>query len=187
MILGLLALKSVEIPKPLSTTTCATFRLPKEKLEQLRKVSQTQNITPNTLVNQIINAYLDWHSRAAHAKLYYLPKSFLIRLINELTEEELHELARDTAKNDLVDISLFLRGGFTMTSVSNIAETWLRIAQMPHRIETNEDGCKIIIDHDMGIKYSYLIREISKYLLEVAFEAESSCDVTENAVKIGQY
>jgi hypothetical protein len=36
----------------------------------------------------------------------------------------------------------------------------------------------------MGIKYSYLIREISKYLLEVAFEAKSSCDVTENAVII---
>ena len=57
------ALKSVEIPKPSSTTTCATFRLPKEKLEQLRKVSQTKNVTPNTLVNQIINSYLDWHSR----------------------------------------------------------------------------------------------------------------------------
>ena len=105
-----------------------------------------------------------------------------------LTEEELHELARDTAKNDLVDISLFLRGGFTMTSVSNIAETWLRIAQMPYRIEINGDRYKIIIENDMGIKYSYLIREISKYLLEVAFEAKSSCDVTENAViiKIGQ-
>ena len=179
-----IALKSVEIPKPSSTTTCATFRLPKEKLEQLRKVSQTKNVTPNTLVNQIINSYLDWHSRAAHAKLYYLPKSFLIRLINELTEKELNELARDVAKNDLVDISLFLRGGFNLDSVSNIAETWLRIAQMPYRVEINGDGYKIIIEHDMGIKYSYLIKEISRYLLEVAFEAKSSCDVTENAIII---
>jgi hypothetical protein len=178
------ALKSVEIPKPSSTTTCATFRLPKEKLEKLRKVSQTKNVTPNTLVNQIINSYLDWHSRAANAKLYYLPKSFLIRLINELTEKELNELARDVAKNDLVDISLFLRGGFNLDSVSNIAETWLRIAQMPYRVEINGDGYKIIIEHDMGIKYSYLIKEISRYLLEVAFEAKSSCDVTENAIII---
>jgi hypothetical protein len=82
---------------------------------------------------------------AAHAKLYYLPKSFLVRLLNELTNNELDELARDVAKNDLVDISLFLRGGFNIASVSNIAETWLRIAQMPYRIEINGDGCKIII------------------------------------------
>ena len=176
-------MKSAEIPKPSSTTTCATFRLSKEKLEQLRKVSQTKDVTPNTLVNQIINSYLDWHSRAAHAKLYYLPKSFLIRLLDELTEKELNELARDIAKNDLVDISLFLRGGFNLDSVSNIAETWLRIAQMPYRIEINRDE-DCIIEHDMGLKYSYLIKEISRYLLEVAFKAKSSCDVTENAVII---
>ena len=61
---------------------------------------------------------------AAHAKLYYLPKSFLVRLLNELTNDELNELARDVAKNDLVDISLFLRGGFNLASISEIAETW---------------------------------------------------------------
>jgi len=96
----------------------------------LRKVCETKNITPNTLINQIVKTHLDWHSMAAHAKLYYLPKLFLIRLVNELSQEEINELARDTAKNDLVDISLFLRGGFTITSVSNIVETWLRIAQL---------------------------------------------------------
>jgi hypothetical protein len=175
-------LKSVKIPK--SSTTCVTFRLPSEKLNTLRRVSGARNITANTLVNQIIKAHLDLHSRAASAKLYYMPKSFLIRLIYELTEDELNKLARDTAKNDLVDMSLFLRGGFTLASLSNIAETWLRIAQMPYRCEINGESCKIIIEHDMGLKYSYLIREISRYLLEVAFEAKSSCDVTENTVII---
>ena len=177
-------MKSAEIPKPSSPTTCATFRLSKEKLEQLRKAADTKNISPNTLVNQIIKSYLDWHSMAADAKLYYLPKSFLVRLLNELTNDELNELALDVAKNDLVDISLFLRGGFNLASISEIAETWLRIAQMSHRIEVAGDIHKIIIEHDMGRKYSYLIKEISRYLLEVAFETKSSCDVTENAVII---
>jgi hypothetical protein len=69
-------------------------------------------------------------------------------------------------------------------AISQITETWLRIAQMSHRIEVDGDSYKIIIEHDMGQKYSYLIREISRYLLEVAFEIKSSCDVTENAVII---
>ena len=119
---------------------------------------------------------------AADAKLYYLPKSFLIRLLNELTHDELNELAIETAKNDLVDVCLFLRGGFNIASISEIAETWLRIAQMSHRIEVAGDNYKIIIEHDMGRKYSYLIKEISRYLLEVAFETKSSCDVTENTI-----
>ena len=105
-------LKSFEVSK--MPTKGMTFRLPSEKLDQLRKVSEARNISSNTLFNQIIKAYLDWHSMTADAKLYYLPKSFLIRLINELMEDELNELARDTAKNDLVDVSLFLKGGLQL-------------------------------------------------------------------------
>ena len=166
------------------STKGVTFRLSPEKLEKLRKAADARSISPNTLFNQILKAYLDWHSMAAHAKLYYLPKSFLIRLLNELTNDELNELARDVAKNELVDVCLFLRGGFNIASISQIAETWLRIAQMSHRIEVTGNIYKIIIEHDMGQKYSYLIKEISRYLLEVAFEKKSSCDVTENAVII---
>lgn len=73
---------------------------------------------------------------------------------------------------------------FISTSISEIAETWLRIAQMSHRVEVAGDIYKIIIEHDMGRKYSYLIKEISRYLLEIAFETKSSCDVTENTVII---
>ena len=177
----------LDLLKPAATSTKSstkgvTFRLSKEKLEQLRKAADARNISPNTLFNQIAKSYLDWHSMAAHAKLYYLPKSFLIRLLNELTNDELNEQPCEVAKNELVDICLFLRGGFNITSISEIAETWLRIAQMSHRVEVTGDSYKIIIEHDMGRKYSYLIKEISRYLLEVAFEIKSSCDVTENAV-----
>jgi hypothetical protein len=177
-------LKPADVSAKPSTTKVITFRLPKEKLKQLRQAAEVLNVSTNTLVNQILKAYLDWHNLASHANLYYLPKSFLIRLLNELTEDELSELARETAKNELVDVCLFLRGGFNIASISEIAETWLRIAQMPHRIEVDEDIYKIIIEHDMGHKYSYLIKEISRYLLEIALQTKSSCDVTENAVII---
>lgn len=169
---------------PRSKTNCVTPRITSERLGHLHKESEAKNISLNTLVNQIVKEYLDWHCLAAHAKLYYLPKSFLIRIISQLNEDQLSEIARDTAKNDLVDISLFLKGGFSIASLSNITETWLRIARMPYRYELNESKCKIIIEHDKGLKYSYLIKEISRYILEVAFETQTSCNVTDNAVVI---
>ena len=46
------------------STKGVTFRLSKEKLEQLRNATDTRNISPNTLFNQIIKSYLDWHSMA---------------------------------------------------------------------------------------------------------------------------
>ena len=180
---------SLSLLRPAATSTKpstkgVTFRLSTEKLEQLRKAADASSISPNTLFNQILKSYLDWHSLAAQAKLYYLPKSFLVRLLNELTNDELNELARDIAKNELVDICLFLRGGFDIASISEIAETWLKIAQMPYRVEASRDISKIIIEHDMGHKYSFLIKEISRNLLEAAFQTKSSCEVTENAVII---
>jgi hypothetical protein len=89
------------------STKGVTFRLSTEKLAKLRKAADDKNISPNTLFNQILKAYLDWHSMAAHAKLYYLPKSFLIRLLNELTNDELNELARDVAKMNLLMYAYF--------------------------------------------------------------------------------
>jgi hypothetical protein len=157
---------SLDLLKPAASSSTkpstkgVTFRLSTEKLERLRKAADASKISPNTLFNQIIKAHLNWHSMAAHAKLYYLPRAFLVRLLNEPTNDELNELAHDVAKNDLVDISLFLRGGFNIASISEIAEIWLRIAQMSHRIEVAGDSYKIIIEHDMGRKYSYLIKDI---------------------------
>jgi hypothetical protein len=55
---------------------------------------------------------------------------------------------------------------------------------MPYRYEINGNKCKIIIEHDMGLKYSHLIKEISRYILEVAFETQTACNVTDNGVVI---
>ncbi|MGA9317300.1 MAG: hypothetical protein WBV84_04520 [Nitrososphaeraceae archaeon] len=137
------------------STKGVTFRLSKEKLEHLRNAADARTISPNTLFNQIIKSYLDWHSMAADAKLYYLPKSFLIRLLNELTNDDLNELAMETAKNDLVDVCLFLRGGFNIASISEIAQTWLRIAQMSHRIEVTGKLVFVFREYSSNFSVSY--------------------------------
>jgi hypothetical protein len=54
---------------------------------------------------------------------------------------------------------------------------------MFHRIEVTDDGnYKIIIEHDMGNKYSYLIKEISRYLLGVASQKRECCHYKDLAV-----
>jgi hypothetical protein len=79
---------------------------------------------------------------------------------------------------------LFLKGGFSIASLAEITETWLRVSKMPYRYETSGNCSKIIIQHEMGLKYSYLIREICKYLLEVAFEAKASYKIFDDTLVI---
>jgi hypothetical protein len=165
-----------------SATEGVTFRLPSDNLEQLCKEAETRQISVNTLVNQIINEHLDWHLYAAQAKLYYVPKPFISRVLEKFTEQQLAELAEASAKKDFVDIGLLLRGEFTISSFLSILENWSRISDIPYRTEETETTLKIIIEHNMGSKYSYLFKEIYRRLLETSFETKTHFDITDNTI-----
>jgi hypothetical protein len=165
-----------------SATEGVTFRLPSDNLEQLCKEAETRQISVNTLVNQIINEHLDWHLYAAQAKLYYVPKPFISRVLDKFNEHQLAELAEASAKKDFVDIGLLLRGEFTISSFLSILENWSRISDIPYRTEENETTQKIIIEHNMGSKYSYLFKEIYRRLLENSFETKTHFDITDNTI-----
>jgi hypothetical protein len=165
-----------------SATEGVTFRLPSDNLEQLCKEAETRQISVNTLVNQIINEHLDWHLYAAQAKLYYVPKPFISRVLEKFSEQQLADLAEASAKKDFVDIGLLLRGEFTISSFLSILENWSRISDIPYRTEDNETTRKIIIEHNMGSKYSYLFKEIYRRLLENAFETKTQFDITDNTI-----
>jgi hypothetical protein len=165
-----------------SATEGVTFRLPSDNLEQLCKEAETRQISVNTLVNQIINEHLDWHLYAAQAKLYYVPKPFITRILDGFSEEQLSDLAEASAKKDFVDIGLLLRGEFTISSFLSILENWSRISDIPYRAEESEDMQKIIIEHNMGSNYSYLFKEIYRRLLENSFETKTQFDTTDNTI-----
>jgi hypothetical protein len=170
-----------------SATEGVTFRLPSENLEQLYKEAETRQISVNTLVNQIINEHLDWHLYAAQAKLYYVPKPFISRVLGGFTEQQLSDLAEVSANKDFVDIGLLLRGEFTISSFLSILENWSRISDIPYRTEENEIAQKIIIEHNMGPKYSYLFKEIYRRLLENAFDTKTQFDITDNTIVLTIY
>jgi hypothetical protein len=165
-----------------SATEGVTFRLPSDNLEQLCKEAETRQISVNTLVNQVINEHLDWHLYAAQAKLYYVPKPFISRVLEKFSEQQLADLAEASAKKDFVDIGLLLRGEFTISSFLSILENWSRISDIPYRTEENETTRKIIIEHNMGSKYSYLFKEIYRRLLENSFETKTQFDITDNTI-----
>src|SRR5215207_1338037 len=161
-----------------------TFRVPSSSLRQLRKEAKRKQVSLNTLVNQIFREHLDWHTSAAQAGLLQVPRSSLSRLVDKLTEEQLSELAITMAEKDFVDVGLLLRGEFTIPSFINIAENWSRISSFPYKHEVNDDLHKFIIQHDMGRKYSFLIKEFYRHILEEMFERKADFITTDNTVML---
>src|SRR5919197_3223245 len=139
------------------TTEGITFRIPSSSINQVREESKKKQVSLNTLVNQILKDHLDWHTYAAQARIFHVPRSTFSRPVDNLTEEELSKFAVTIAKKDFVDIGLLLRGEFTLTSFLNILENWSRISSIPYKHEINNDIHNFIIQHDMGRKFSFLI------------------------------
>lgn len=164
------------------TTEGITFRIPSSSINQLREESKKKQVSLNTLINQILKEHLDWHTNAAQARLFHVPRSFFSRIIDKLTDEELSELAVTNAKKDFVDIGLLLRGEFTLPSFLNILENWSRVSSFPYKHEINNDVHIFIIQHDMGRNFSFLIKELYRYILEEMFERKSEFTVTDNTV-----
>jgi hypothetical protein len=164
------------------STEGVTFRVPSNSLRQLHEESKKKQVSLNTLVNQILKEHLDWHAYAAEAKLHHLPRSSMSRIIDKLTEVQLSEVAIEMARKDFVDVGLLFRGEFTVSSFLNIAETWSRMSAFPYKHEISNDEHNFIIEHDMGRKYSFLIKELCRFILEEMFERKSEFVITDNTV-----
>ena len=91
-------------------------------------------------VNQVIKDHFDWHSVVHEAKMYYIPKSLITKVIDHLTEQELSDFAQSMI-NDLQDMSLLLRGEFNFSSFWKIVNMWLRITR--HPTDSNRVNMKI--------------------------------------------
>ena len=159
-----------------------TFRVPSSSINQLRRESTKKQVSLNTLVNQILKDHLDWHTYAAQARMFHVPRSTFGRLVDNLTEEELSKIAVTIAKKDFVDIGLLLRGEFSLPSFLNILESWSRISSIPYKHKINNDIHDFVIQHDMGRKFSFLIKELYRYIIEDMFERKSDFTITDNTV-----
>ena len=160
-----------------------TITMPPENIDKLQYESETKQMSFNTKINQIIKNHLDWYSNTSIANMSCIPKSIVTKAIGQLTEQQLSEFAQSTV-HDLQEMSLLLRGEFSFSSFLDILNTWLRITQTPNRFDETGYEYKIIIRHDMGYKYSFLLKEVFRLVMKERFYKSFHHNMTENIILI---
>lgn len=160
-----------------------TITMPTENIDKLQYESVTNQMSFNTKINQVIKNHLDWYSNTLLAIMSCIPKSIVTRAVGQLTEQQLSEFAQSTV-NDLQEMSLMLHGEFSFSSFLDILNTWLRITQTPRRLDETRHEYKIVIRHDMGYKYSYLLKEVFRLVMKERFYKSFHHNMTENLILI---
>ena len=166
-----------------------TFRIEKTILNELRKEAGQRMESVNTLVNQIIKSYLQWHKPAKQAGLGYVSKALMSKTISYLTDEQVVQMTKEFCKNQLKDITFMLRTENTFSSFMNGLCSWLDASDYNYRIDSiddNDDGNTevYIIHFDMGRNWSLYF----KTQMEIVFEhyeiTDSQCEMTDNTIVI---
>ena len=150
-----------------SKNESVTFRIYNEFITKLRKEANDEDISMNTLVNQIFRNHIAWHSVASKAGFISVRRRFVKVMIDKLSEEEVKTLALEIATTSNRDLLMILRNKVSLESAIDFMESWLRACGFAYRREANTSGkYSFIIQHDMGRKWSLYVGELYKHLFE---------------------
>ena len=164
-------------------TETITLRLEKKILTKLRRESEQNQTSLNTLANQIFRQHIDWHSKASKAGYVPLLKPVIIKLLDRLSEEDVIRVAEEVSKDMFKDVMLLLRDENDLVSTLNVIETWVRVSGFAYKLEVDEDKevYSYVIQHDMGKKFSLLLAARARVILE-RLEKQGNFVVTDNTI-----
>lgn len=136
-----------------------TSRIEKSLLDVLRKEAVKNDQSLNSLITQIFKQHVEWHNNAAKAGFISVRRKLVSRLISDLSDEKIIEIADDIAKNDARSFIFLLRNQYNIISAIEVLETWLKIAGYPYNHEVKFETHAFSIHHEMGRKWSLFLLE----------------------------
>jgi hypothetical protein len=133
-------------------TETINLRLDNKILSKLRRESEQNQTSLNTLANQIFRQHIDWHSKASKAGYVTLQKPLIVKLLDVPSEEDVIRVAKNVSKDMFKDAMLLLRDEIDLRSTLNLIETWIRVSGFPYKreVDDNREVYSYVIQHDMG-------------------------------------
>ena len=134
-----------------TTTTTITFRIDSNIMQKMNAKAEQEDISLNTLVNQILKRYVEWDMHEGKAGMVPVNKSVLKKLFEGLEKEEVVNMSRDLAKNAVYNIALFMKGKSKLDADSFIS--WF-LSRMKNCSEITENKETYILKHELGENWS---------------------------------
>ena len=145
----------IEGGKNKKKTTTITFRIDSNVMNKIYSKAEQEDITLNTLINQILKRYVEWDMYEGKAGMVPINKLVLKKLFQELSEEEVINMSRDIAKSAVYNTALFMKGKGKLDGNSFVSWFLSRMKTSSEITENNENGTSTYtIKHDIGMNWS---------------------------------
>ena len=161
-----------------------TFRIEKSMLDDLRHEAEQTGISTNSLVNQIIKSYIQWHNPAKKAGIGHFSKLFHSKMINSFSEGQVIKMTEEFCKHNFSDISNMLRIESSFSLFIDKFCSWLDVSGFHYRFDSVDDLDTYVIQFDMGRNWSLYMKIGIQFAFERYGVKNSKCEMTDNALII---
>lgn len=137
-------------------SSSVTFRINDKKLEALRNIADEKHISLNTLVNNILDNFVEWEYHAPRVGFVPMQKTVLKDLFDATPDETIIKIAIKAADN-FRDELLMIYGKVDLESMVSFTKNRItRSGFVLREFESsNEEGeRKMVIKHDVGPKWA---------------------------------
>jgi HicB-like protein involved in pilus formation len=88
-----------------------SFRIDRDNVKKLRSEAETQGISLNSLINQILKSFLEWHIFEPKVGMVPLSKPVVEELFTKMSKEQIIDIATRVGKNEVENAAMFMKGG----------------------------------------------------------------------------
>jgi hypothetical protein len=170
-------------PKKTKTETIA-FRLSSALVDELRRDAELEKISLNAFVTRIFSNHIQWERYERKVGLLPMTKPFLKEVINQLTNEQITNLAQKIEKEYFKNILIIMRESHNVRDFVELLRTWLTVSWMQHNIVYRNQSYLFNIQHDMGIKWSLYVKTVVSGLTEDILDKKVEISISENIISL---
>jgi hypothetical protein len=150
-----------------SKTTSLTFRLDEDNVKKLRSEADNQGISLNSLINQILKSFLEWHIYEPKVGMVPLSKPVVQELFRKMSKEQMMDIATRVGKSEVQNAAIFMKGGkIELYSFLSWFENRMKNSsiQMSHTFDEKNRTHTYIMKHDICENWSLYFKEILQYI-----------------------
>ena len=141
----------------LKKTDNVSIRIDSKLSNKLHEKCQEQKISLNTLINHILEKQVNWNDLAFEMGWISVFRTTFRELLDSASKDTIQKIGSTTANTDLKNSLNYFYGNVSLESVLDLFKKRFQSMNVQFRIIPHEGKSKIIIQHDLGNNWPYLV------------------------------
>ena len=137
---------------------------------KLHEKCEEQKISLNTLINHILEKQVNWNNLTNEMGWVTIFRSTFCKLLDSTSKDNIQKIASYTGNTDLKNSLNYFYGHVSLDTILDLFKKRFQSMNVQFRLLSSEGKSKIIIQHDLGTNWPYLIvTQMNTILNEVGY------------------